>query len=425
MNKNVLGIIGSQYGDEGKGKFIDLLSNEFDIIVRYQGGDNAGHTIVFDGQKFKLRLIPSGIFSEGKDIVIGNGVVINLKTLLNEIKYLNNANISTNNLYISNKAHVIFDYHIELDKLNEENRGINKIGTTCRGIGPCYTDKAARVGIRICDLFDKESLREKIQISLNEKNSMFAKYYKQTFDLEAVTNEYYELGQQIKDMVIDCSIFLNQAFNEGKKILLEGAQGVLLDVDHGTYPFVTSSNVTSQMAGGSGIGLTKINEILGVVKAYTSRVGSGPFVSEIHSEKAIYIRERGNEYGTVTKRPRRIGWIDIVALNYSINVSGITKLAITLLDVLSGLDEIKLCVGYSYNGKEINYIPPSDFEYMRCNPIYISIKGWKEDISNCKSINELPIECQKYLLLIQKLTNTKIKYVSVGADRLQTIKVGA
>lgn len=421
---NILGIIGSQYGDEGKGKFIDLLSNEFDVIVRYQGGDNAGHTIVFDNKTFKLRLIPSGIFSNNKTIVIGNGVVINLKTLLNEINYLNENDISTENLFISNKAHIIFDYHIELDKLNEENKGMNKIGTTCRGIGPCYSDKASRIGIRVADLFDKNKLKEKINEILKEKNIIFQHYKKPLFNAEILTNEYYTLGQKIKDKVIDCSVFLNDQIKNNKKILLEGAQGVLLDIDHGTYPFVTSSNVTSHMAGGSGIGITKINNILGVVKAYTSRVGHGPFVSEIHNETALFIREKGHEYGTVTKRARRIGWIDIVALNYSINVSGINSLAITLLDVLSGLEKIKLCVGYIYENNEINYIPPSNEEYAKCSPIYITVDGWKEDISNCKTIYELPENCQKYLLLIQKLTNTKIKYVSVGKDRYQTIKIG-
>lgn len=424
MKNNILGIIGSQYGDEGKGKFIDLLSNDYDVIVRYQGGDNAGHTIVIDGVKHKLRLIPSGIFAPNKDIVIGNGVVINLTTLFNEINYLKSFNISTSNLYISNKAHVIFDFHIELDKLNEENKGTNKIGTTCRGIGPCYTDKSARIGIRIADLFDLDSLKEKLNIILAEKNQLFSKYKKPLFDPETIANQYYLLAQNIKDRVIDCSVFLNDAIKDGKKILLEGAQGILLDIDHGTYPFVTSSSVTSAIASGSGIGVTKINNILGIVKAYTSRVGSGPFVSEIHNEISTYIREKGNEYGTVTKRPRRIGWIDIVALNYAINVSGINQLAITLIDVLTGLEKIKLCVGYMYEGKQINYIPPTNSEYSKCDPIYITVDGWKEDISNCKHVNELPENCKKYLLLIQKLLNTKISYISVGPDRNQTIKIG-
>ena len=420
---NILGIVGSQYGDEGKGKFIDLLSKEYDVIVRYQGGDNAGHTIVFNGLKHKLRLIPSGIFNNNKTIVIGNGVVVNLKTLFEEIDYLENQNISTANLYISNKAHVIFDYHIELDKLNEENKGLDKIGTTCRGIGPCYSDKAARTGIRVCDLFNKDELIKKLETVIREKNIIFFHYNQKTFDAKKIADEYYELGKKIKDKVVDCSVLLNQAIDENKKILLEGAQGVLLDIDHGTYPFVTSSNIVSQMSGGSGIGITKINNLLGIVKAYTTRVGSGSFVSEIHSEVAIYIREKGNEYGTVTKRPRRVGWIDIVSLNYSINISGINSLAITLLDVLTGLDKIKLCVAYVYNGKQIDYIPSSHEEYSKCSPVYVTVDGWKEDITTCKNINELPENCKKYLLLIQKLTKTPISFISVGQDRNQTIKI--
>lgn len=420
---NILGIVGSQYGDEGKGKFIDLLSKEYDVIVRYQGGDNAGHTIVFNGIKHKLRLIPSGIFNNNKTIVIGNGVVVNLKTLFEEIDYLENQNISTANLYISNKAHVIFDYHIELDKLNEENKGLDKIGTTCRGIGPCYSDKVARTGIRVCDLFNKDELIKKLETVIREKNIIFFHYNQKTFDAKKIADEYYELGKKIKDKVVDCSVLLNKAINENKKILLEGAQGVLLDIDHGTYPFVTSSNIVSQMSGGSGIGITKINNLLGIVKAYTTRVGSGSFVSEIHSEAAIYIREKGNEYGTVTKRPRRVGWIDIVSLNYSINISGINSLAITLLDVLTGLDKIKLCVAYVYNGKQIDYIPSSHEEYSKCSPVYVTVDGWKEDITACKNINELPENCKKYLLLIQKLTKTPISFISVGQDRNQTIKI--
>lgn len=424
MKNNILGIIGSQYGDEGKGKFIDLLSNEYDIIVRYQGGDNAGHTIVINGEKHKLRLIPSGIFANNKTIIIGNGVVVNLRTLLQEIDYLKAKNISVDNLLISNKAHVIFDYHIQLDKLNEENKGLSKIGTTCRGIGPCYTDKVARIGIRICDLFNIETLEEKIKAALHEKNILFKHYNWPTFDATTLADEYYRMYLKIKDRIIDSSVYLNNAINENKKILLEGAQGVLLDIDHGTYPFVTSSNVASQMSGGSGIGITKINDLLGIVKAYVTRVGSGPFISEIHTDEATYIRERGNEYGTVTKRPRRIGWIDIVALNYSINLAGINQLAITLLDVLSGLDKIKLCVGYMYENEIINYIPPNNKEYSKCIPVYVTVDGWNEDISHCTSIKQLPVNCQKYLLLIQKLLKTPIKYVSVGPDRNQTFEIG-
>ena len=423
MNKNLLGIIGTQYGDEGKGKFVDMLSQEYQIIVRYQGGDNAGHTIKFNDNKFKLRLIPSGIFNPNNTVVIGNGVVVNPKTLVEEIKYLNDANIDTSKLLISDRSHVIFDFHVALDTLNEENKQDNKIGTTKRGIGPCYTDKVARIGIRMCDLFDLETLEKKLEENLKEKNILFQHYNKPTYDYKLVAREYFELAKQFKDKVIDTTNYLNKQIKQNKKILFEGAQGVLLDIDHGTYPYVTSSSIVSAMASGSGVGMTSIKNILGIVKAYTSRVGSGPFVSEINGELADQIRTKGNEFGTVTKRPRRIGWLDIVSLNYSLNVAGITELAITLIDVLSGLDKIKICVGYYYNGQVIDYLLPDNKRYAECKPAYIEIDGWKEDISNCKTIGQLPENCKKYLLLIEKLTNRKITFVSVGPDRNQTIRV--
>lgn len=423
MNKNLLGIIGTQYGDEGKGKFVDTLSQKYQIIVRYQGGDNAGHTIKFNDNKFKLRLIPSGIFNPNNTVVIGNGVVVNPKTLVEEIKYLNDANIDTSKLLISDRAHVIFDFHVALDTLNEENKQDNKIGTTKRGIGPCYTDKVARIGIRMCDLFDLNTLENKLEENLKEKNILFKYYNKQTYDYKLVAKEYYELAKQFKDKVIDTVTFLNKQIKQNKKILFEGAQGVLLDIDHGTYPFVTSSSIVSAMASGSGIGMTSIKNILGIVKAYTSRVGSGPFVSEIKDDLAEKIRIKGNEFGTVTKRPRRIGWLDIVSLNYSLNVAGITELAITLIDVLSGLEKIKICVAYEYNNEIIDYLLPDNNRYGECKPVYIEIDGWNEDITNCKSISDLPENCKKYLLLIEKLTNRKIAYVSVGPDRNQTIRV--
>lgn len=423
MNKNLLGIIGTQYGDEGKGKFVDTLSQEYQIIVRYQGGDNAGHTIKFNDNKFKLRLIPSGIFNPNNTVVIGNGVVVNPKTLVEEIKYLNDANIDTSKLLISDRAHVIFDFHVALDTLNEENKQDNKIGTTKRGIGPCYTDKVARIGIRMCDLFDLNTLENKLEENLKEKNILFKYYNKQTYDYKLVAKEYYELAKQFKDKVIDTVTFLNKQIKQNKKILFEGAQGVLLDIDHGTYPFVTSSSIVSAMASGSGIGMTSIKNILGIVKAYTSRVGSGPFVSEIKDDLAEKIRIKGNEFGTVTKRPRRIGWLDIVSLNYSLNVAGITELAITLIDVLSGLEKIKICVAYEHNNEIIDYLLPDNNRYGECKPVYIEIDGWNEDITNCKSISDLPENCKKYLLLIEKLTNRKIAYVSVGPDKNQTIRV--
>ncbi len=424
MNYQTLTIIGLQYGDEGKGKFTDILAEDYDYIVRYQGGDNAGHTIVFDHKSFSLRLIPSGIFKQNKKIVIGNGVVINIKTLLKEIKYLEQAGFSANNLYISNRAHVIFDYNRIVDKINEKLRGDAKIGTTNKGIGPTYQDKVARNGIRISDLYNYDTLLIKLRNILVAKNKFLTSNEYDALDAKAIATEYFDLAKQIKPFVCNTSKLLNDAYNNNEKILLEGAQGVLLDIDHGTYPYVTSSNVASGMAAGSGLGATKINGILGIVKAYTSRVGEGPFATEMNDKIGKRIREIGHEFGTVTKRPRRIGWIDFVALEHAINVTGATDLAITLLDVLSGLKEIKACVGYELDGKRISEIPADAGEYARVVPIYETLPGWSEDISNLKSFKALPQNCKNYLNYIEEHTKLKIKFFSVGPDRTSTIKVG-
>ena len=423
MNNQILAIIGSQYGDEGKGKFVDLLSKDYDYVVRYQGGDNAGHSIVIDGKKYKLRLIPSGVFNPKNKVVIGNGAVINVKTLLKEIEYLKQEKFSTSNLFISDRAQVLLDYHIELDKLNEEILSANKIGTTLNGIGPCYSDKVARIGVRVVDLFDKKELLSKITASLSIKNLLFKQYKKPLFDPVKLTEEYYNIGKKIKPLVTDTIELLNKAYVDNKKILFEGAQGVMLDIDFGTYPFVTSSNVVGLVSGGSGIGITKIQNVLTVAKAYCTRVGNGPFASEIKDKALAHeIREKGHEYGTVTKRPRRIGWLDLTLLRYSCNVSGATEIAITLLDVLSGIKELKICIGYMLNNKKINYIPANLKQYAKCKPIFKSFKPWKEDISNIKKYNDLPIECKKYIEFIEETLNIKVTYASVGADRIQTIK---
>lgn len=425
MEKNgkVLAIIGSQYGDEGKGKFVDLLSQNFDYIVRYQGGDNAGHTIAFNGETFKLRLTPSGVFNKKNKVIIANGTVVNLKTLFEEMQMLTSRGISVNNLFISDRAHLIIDYHIQMDKLNEEIKKKDKIGTTLKGIGPCYADKINRIGIRVCDLFDKENLVKKFEASLVYKNILFEKFNYQLFDPKKLANEYYEYGQKIKHMVIDSITEINKAYKEGKKILLEGAQGVFLDVDFGTYPYVTSSSVVGLLTEGTGLSVDKFKDILGIAKSYSTRVGEGTFVSEILDEKLAHIiRERGHEYGTVTKRPRRVGWLDLVLLKHSIQVAGFTQIALTLLDVLSGHKEIKLCTKYLYEGKEIDYIPSTITEYSKCQPIYETLPGWDEDITNCKSFNELPTNCKKYIEYISNTLNVKIKYISVGADREQTIE---
>lgn len=422
MNNNLLVIIGSQFGDEGKGKFVDLLAQEYEYIVRYQGGDNAGHTIKFDNKTFKLRLIPSGIFNPNNKVIIGNGVVLNPETLLNEIQYLKENNVVTKNLFVSDKCHIIFDYHLEMDELLEEIKGKDRIGTTKKGIGPCYSDKTSRFGIRVCDLFNFDSLLAKVQQALEIKNVLFAKYNKKIFNPYTVAKKYYEIGQAIKDYVFNTSALLNYAYENNKKILFEGAQGIMLDIDYGTYPYVTSSNVVGLLSSGSGLAINKFNKILGVVKAYSTRVGEGPFVSEIlDQDLAGQIRIKGNEFGTVTKRPRRIGWIDLFLLKYVIEVSGINEIAMTLIDVLSGLDKIKVCIGYKKNGKILRYMPSSIEELKTCEPLLDELKGWKNDVSHLTNYNDLPPNLKSYINYIERFLKTKIKYVSVGPDRNQTI----
>ena len=331
-------VVGTQWGDEGKGKITDFLSENAEVVARYQGGDNAGHTIKFDGKTYKLHLIPSGIFAKDKISVIGNGVVINPKSIVKELNYLRSENVSTDNLRISSRAHVILPYHIKLDKLQEASKGANKIGTTNKGIGPAYMDKAARVGIRIADLLDKEIFEERLRINLEEKNNVISKLYgAESLKFEDIFEEYYEYGQMIKQYVTDTSVILNDALDQGKRVLFEGAQGVMLDIDQGTYPFVTSSNpVAGGVTIGSGVGPAKIDTVIGVCKAYTSRVGDGPFPTELNNEIGDQIREVGREYGTTTGRPRRIGWFDSVVMRHSRRVSGITSLSLNSIDVLTG-----------------------------------------------------------------------------------------
>ncbi len=422
IKKQCLLLIGSQYGDEGKGKFVDILSEGYDYIVRFQGGDNAGHSIVIGGKKYKLRLIPSGIFKKNKKVVIGHGVVVNPKTLLNEIDYLEKNGFSVKGrLFVADRAHVILDYHKQIDKYQEELKGDQKVGTTLCGIGPCYSDKIQRVGIRIADLLNKKELENKITLSFKTKIHLLPKLGYKISDAKKIAEEYYKIGLKIKPYISNTIDLLNNAYRAGKKILFEGAQGSFLDIDMGTYPYVTSSSTIAGVSSGSGISLTKVNDVLGIVKAYTSRVGEGPFVCEIFGTTAKKIRDAGGEYGTITKRPRRIGWLDLVMLKYAVNVVGITEIALTLVDVLSGLNEIKVCVGYKYKGKTINEILPDNTEYAKCKPIYKMFKGWKEDISNIKKYSDLPTNCKKYVEYISKVVETPIAFVSVGNDRTQTI----
>lgn len=415
-------VVGTQWGDEGKGKITDFLSQDAEVIARYQGGDNAGHTIVIDGKKFKLHLIPSGIFFPEKISVIGNGVVVNPKSLVTELKYLHDEGIKTDSLRISDRAHVILPYHIKLDRLQESSKGDNKIGTTNKGIGPAYMDKAARVGIRIADLLDKDIFAERLRVNLEEKNRLFEKMYEcEPIKFEDIFEEYYEYGQQIKDYVTDTSVILNDALDAGKRVLFEGAQGVMLDIDQGTYPFVTSSNpVAGGVTIGSGVGPSKINKVVGVCKAYTSRVGDGPFPTELLDEVGDRIREIGHEYGTTTGRPRRVGWFDSVVMRHSRRVSGITNLSLNSIDVLSGLDTVKICVAYDLDGQRIDHYPTSLEQLKRCKPIYEELPGWSEDITGCRSIDELPENARDYVRRVGELVGVRISTFSVGPDRDQT-----
>ena len=415
-------VVGTQWGDEGKGKITDFLSQDAEVIARYQGGDNAGHTIVIDGKKFKLHLIPSGIFFPEKISVIGNGVVVNPKSLVTELKYLHDEGIKTDSLRISDRAHVILPYHIKLDRLQESSKGDNKIGTTNKGIGPAYMDKAARVGIRIADLLDKDIFAERLRVNLEEKNRLFEKMYEcEPIKFEDIFEEYYEYGQQIKDYVTDTSVILNDALDAGKRVLFEGAQGVMLDIDQGTYPFVTSSNpVAGGVTIGSGVGPSKINKVVGVCKAYTSRVGDGPFPTELLDEVGDRIREIGHEYGTTTGRPRRVGWFDSVVMRHSRRVSGITNLSLNSIDVLSGLDTVKICVAYDLDGQRIDHYPASLEQLKRCKPIYEESPGLSEDITGRRSIDELPENARDYVRRVGELVGVRISTFSVGPDRDQT-----
>jgi adenylosuccinate synthase len=415
-------ILGAQWGDEGKGKIVDLLSENADIVVRYQGGANAGHTVSFDGKTYILHLLPSGIFHQNVTCVIGNGVVIDPIALMDEIETVKSAGVDIKGrLLISHNAHLIMPYHKLLDKIYDQ--GEDKIGTTGRGIGPAYVDKYARVGIKVVDLLDREILCRKLRKNIEAKNEILEKIYGATkLDVERIIDEYIEFDKKIDEFVTDTALYLNNAIKEKKKILLEGAQGALLDIDHGTYPFVTSSNPTAGGAStGSGIPPTKINGVIGVIKAYTTRVGEGPFPTELKDEIGDYIREKGVEFGATTGRPRRCGWLDLVSLRYSIMINGIDKLALTKIDVLSELDEIKICVSYEINGKKLKSFPTNPEALSKVTPIYETLKGWKKDLSNISSYSELPAEAKEFVEAIELFTGVEISIISIGADRKQTI----
>ncbi|ATO49372.1 MULTISPECIES: adenylosuccinate synthase [Brevibacillus] len=415
-------VVGTQWGDEGKGKITDYLAETAEVVARYQGGNNAGHTIIFDGNKYKLHLIPSGIFYKDKICVIGNGMVIDPKALVAELDYLHGHGFTTNNLKISDRAHVILPYHIKLDGVEEESRGQNKIGTTRKGIGPAYMDKAARIGIRIADLMDKEEFKEKLARNLIEKNRILEKLYNEEgFKLEDIYEEYLKYAEIIRPYVADTSVVLNDVIDNGNRVLFEGAQGVLLDIDQGTYPYVTSSNpIAGGVTIGSGVGPSKINQVIGVAKAYTTRVGDGPFPTELHDATGDHIREVGFEFGTTTGRPRRIGWFDTVVVRHARRVSGITGLAITKLDTLSGIDKLRICTAYKYKGEILNEFPASLKVLAECEPVYEELEGWSEDITGIRDLNELPATARHYIERITQLTGVPMSIFSVGPDREQT-----
>ena len=415
-------VVGTQWGDEGKGKITDFLSENAEVIARYQGGNNAGHTIKFNGETYKLHLIPSGIFNKEKISVIGNGMVVDPKALVAELAYLHEKGVTTDNLRISNRAHVILPYHLKLDEVEEARKGANKIGTTKKGIGPAYMDKAARVGIRIADLLDREIFEEKLAQNLAEKNRLFERFYEtEGFKIEDILDEYYEYGQQIEKYVCDTSVVLNDALDEGKRVLFEGAQGVMLDIDQGTYPFVTSSNpVAGGVTIGSGVGPSKITHVVGVCKAYTSRVGDGPFPTELNNEIGNRIREVGREYGTTTGRPRRVGWFDSVVVRHARRVSGLTDLSLNSIDVLTGIETLRICTAYRYKDEVITEYPANLKILSQCEPIYEELPGWTEDITGVKSLDELPVNARHYVERVTQLTGVPLTTFSVGPDRTQT-----
>ncbi|WP_035587416.1 adenylosuccinate synthase [Hippea jasoniae] len=417
-------VVGGQWGDEGKGKIVDILAQNADVIVRYQGGSNAGHTVCVGDKKFILHLIPSGILHENKICVIGNGVVVDPKSLLEEKKILEDLGIEVEGrLFISEKAHLVMPYHKEFDAKKEAVLGENSIGTTKRGIGPTYTDKHARVGIRICDLENPDVFKEKLNANIKFINKLCELYEIEPFDANKIFDEYMDYAQKIKPFIRNTVYYLNGVFKNGRSILFEGAQGSLLDVDFGTYPFVTSSHPTVGGAfSGTGLPHKAIDRVMIVVKAYTTRVGNGPFPTELTDEVGNYIRDNGAEYGATTGRPRRCGWLDLVVVKYAAMINGADEIALTKLDVLDGLDEIKVCVGYEYQGRKIGFIPSQLEEFAKCKPIYKTFKGW-DKTAGITDYEDLPENAKRYLEYISMFTGVRFAFISTGAERKQTIEL--
>lgn len=420
-------VLGAQWGDEGKGKMTDYLAEEANVVVRFQGGNNAGHTVVVGDKEYKLHLIPSGILYEDKLNVIGNGVVVDPKALFEEIDYLEGVGVKVTpeKLIISDRAQLIMPYHKVLDKLKEQARGKNDIGTTGKGIGPCYTDKFERCGIRVCDLMHEDVFTEKLKENIEMKNAYITKVLGgEPVSFDEILKEYLDFAKKLRPFVQDTSVRVYNDIKADKTVLFEGAQGMLLDIDYGTYPYVTSSNTTAGgVANGVGIGPNMITNAVGITKAYTTRVGKGPFPTELLDETGDWIREKGHEYGVTTGRSRRCGWLDLVIVKTACRVSGLTSLAVTKIDTLAGLDKLKVCVGYKFNGEVIDYFPASLEDLAKCEPIYEEFEGWGEEVANARSYDELPENAKKYLKRIEEFTDTKISIVSVGPKRDQTMRV--
>ena len=418
-------LLGAQWGDEGKGKATDLLGGRVDYVVRYQGGNNAGHTVVIGERKFALHLLPSGILSPNVIPVIGNGVVIDPAVLLREMAGLQDRGIDTSRLLISASAHIITPYHVTLDKVTERFLGKAKIGTTGRGIGPAYMDKVARIGIRVQDLFDPSILRQKVEGALTNKNQVLVKVFnRRTLDVDAITDELLAFAEPLAPYVADTALILNDALDEGRTVLLEGGQGTLLDVDHGTYPFVTSSNPTAGGAcTGSGIGPTRITRVVGILKAYTTRVGSGPFPTELHDENGERLRSIGGEVGVTTGRPRRCGWFDAPIARYASRVNGLTDIFLTKLDVLTGFERIPVCVAYDVDGEIVRELPMTQTGFHHARPVYEELPGWTEDISAARSLKELPANARAYVTFLEEVSGAPISAIGVGQDRDATIVV--
>ena len=418
-------LIGAQWGDEGKGKATDLLGGQVQWVVRYQGGNNAGHTVVLpNGENFALHLIPSGILTPGVRNVIGNGVVVDPSVLIEELAGLEARGVDTSGLMLSADAHLIMPYHIAIDKVSERYLGKSKIGTTGRGIGPAYQDKISRVGVRAADLLDSKILREKVESALDFKNQVLVKLYnRRALDIDEVMDTVLAAGRQIEHRIADTRLLLNQALDAGETVLLEGSQGTLLDVDHGTYPFVTSSNPTAGGAAvGSGIGPMRIDRVIGILKAYTTRVGSGPFPTELHDAMGERLRKVGGEFGVTTGRSRRCGWFDAVIARYATRVNGLTDFFLTKLDVLSGLEKVPVCVAYEVNGRRSDEMPMTQTDVHHAVPVYQELPGWWEDISECRTFDELPKNARDYVLALEAMIGARVSAIGVGPGRDQTIE---